>query len=300
MQVSTKIFNKQSVETFSDLTRQIQKKQEQVAAGKELTKPSDDPVRSTRVMVVKEQQAQNAQYLRNIDISYVKLGLTESALEQASNLATRAYELAVQARSDTNAGSRSVIAIELKGIRESLRELANSSDASGRSIFGGFKIGTPPFTVDNSGNTLFTGDRGVHSVRIAPSMELQTTIDGASAFERSPSSSGGYVSIFSLMDTMVSKLEQGTASNLPIDDLKNAASHLADQRAFIGSQMNKADNQRQVLENRNLVLTRNISDMEDADLGKIVTDLQSLLLNKDIAQKTFSRISQLSLFDYLS
>ena len=160
MQVSTKIFNKQSVETFSDLTRQIQKKQEQVAAGKELTKPSDDPVRSTRVMVVKEQQAQNAQYLRNIDISYVKLGLTESALEQASNLATRAYELAVQARSDTNAGSRSVIAIELKGIRESLRELANSSDASGRSIFGGFKIGTPPFTVDNSGNTSFTGDRG--------------------------------------------------------------------------------------------------------------------------------------------
>ena len=34
MQVSTKIFNKQSVETFSDLTGQIQKKQEQVASGK--------------------------------------------------------------------------------------------------------------------------------------------------------------------------------------------------------------------------------------------------------------------------
>ena len=30
MQVSTKIFNKQSVDTFSDLTAQIQKKQEQV------------------------------------------------------------------------------------------------------------------------------------------------------------------------------------------------------------------------------------------------------------------------------
>ena len=58
MQVSTKLFNKQSVENFSDLTAQIQKKQEQVATGKHLTEPSDDPVKAGRVMVVKEQKAQ--------------------------------------------------------------------------------------------------------------------------------------------------------------------------------------------------------------------------------------------------
>ena len=86
MQVSTKIFNKQSVETFSDLTAQIQKKQEQVASGKELTKPSDDPVRATRVMIVEEQRAQNEQYLRNIDISSVKLSLTESASNKLRTL----------------------------------------------------------------------------------------------------------------------------------------------------------------------------------------------------------------------
>ena len=60
MQVSTKLFNKQSVENFSDLTAQIQKKQEQVATGKHLTEPSDDPVKAGRVMVVKEQKAKQA------------------------------------------------------------------------------------------------------------------------------------------------------------------------------------------------------------------------------------------------
>jgi flagellar hook-associated protein 3 FlgL len=64
--------------------------------------------------------------------------------------------------------------------------------------------------------------------------------------------------------------------------------------------MNKADLQLSQLESRTVTLTRNIGEMQDADLGKIVTELQSLLLNKEIAQKTFSRISQLSLFDYLS
>ena len=300
MQVSTKIFNKQSVETFSELTAQIQKKQEQVASGKELTKPSDDPVKAARVMVVKEQRAQNDQFLRNIDISYVKLSLTESALEQATNLATRAYELGIQARSDTNAGGRTALAIEIKGVLEGMRDLANATDASGRSIFGGFQVGSLPFTVDDAGTTKFVGDRGTHTVRISSSMELQTAVDGSTAFERVPAEAGGFTSVFSMLDSMVADLEAGSASDLPIDDLKNAISHFADQRAIVGSQMNKADNQRTLLENRNLILIENIGDMEDADLSKIVTDLQNLLVNKEVAQKAFSMISQLNLFDMIA
>lgn len=300
MQVSTKIFNKQSVETFSELTAQIQKKQEQVASGKELTKPSDDPVKAARVMVVKEQRAQNDQFLRNIDISYVKLSLTESALEQATNLATRAYELGIQARSDTNAGGRTALAIEMNGLLESMRDLANTTDASGRSIFGGFQVGSLPFTVDDAGTTKFVGDRGTHTVRISSSMELRTAVDGSTVFERVPAEAGGVTSVFSMLDSMVTDLEAGTASDLPIDDLKNAISHFADQRAIVGSQMNKADNQRTLLENRNLILTENIGDMEDADLSKIVTDLQNLLVNKEVAQKAFSMISQLNLFDMIA
>ena len=300
MQVSTKIFNKQSVETFSDMTGQIQKKQEQVATGKALTKPSDDPVKSNRVMIVESQLSQAEQHIRNIDISSVKLGLTESALEQVSNMLTRAYELSVQARSDSNAGGRPAIVVELEGLLDNIKDLANSSDASGRAIFGGFKIGDAPFSTDDSGNIQFVGDRGVHKVKISQSMNLQTTLDGSTVFERVPLESGQVGTVFSLMEGMITDLKSSDASSLPINDLKAAISHVADQRAFIGAQMNKADLQLNNLENRTATLTRNIGEMQDADLGKIVTELQSLLLNKEIAQKTFSRISQLSLFDYLS
>ena len=300
MQVSTKIFNKQSVEAFSDLTGQIQKKQEQVASGKEMTKPSDDPVKANRVMIVESQLSQANQYIRNIDISSVKLGLTESALDQVSNLLTRAYELSVQARSDAAAGSRPAVIVEMEGLLDNIKDLANSSDASGRAIFGGFKLGDTPFSTDVSGNTQYVGDRGVHKVKISQSMNLQTTLDGSTVFERVPLESGQMGSVFSLLEGMITDLKSGDATSMPINDLKSAIAHVADQRAFVGSQMNKADLQLNKLENRTATLTRNIGEMQDADLGKIVTDLQSLLLNKEIAQKTFSRISQLSLFDYLS
>lgn len=301
MQVSTKLFNKQSVENFSDLTAQIQKKQEQVATGKHLTEPSDDPVKAGRVMVVKEQKAQTEQYLRNIDLSYVKLGLTDGALDEVQNLLTRAYELGVQAATATNANARGTLATEMRGLLETIRDLSNATDASGRAIFGGFKVGAPPFTVKTDGSTSYGGDRGVHTVTISPSLKLQTSIDGSSVFERVPAADGnGYTSVFSMMTSMISKLEAGSGDDLPIDDLKSAVAHISDQRSVVGAQMNKADNQRQVLENRMQVLTENIGEMEDADLSKIVTDLQNLLVNKEIAQKTFARISQLSLFDMIA
>ena len=300
MQVSTKIFNKQSVETFSDMTSQIQKKQEQVASGKALTKPSDDPVKSNRVMIVESQLSQAEQHIRNIDISSVKLGLTESALGQVSNLLTRAYELSLQARSDSTASGRPAVVVELEGLLDNIKDLANSSDASGRAVFGGFKIGDAPFSTDASGNTQYVGDRGVHEVKISRSMNLQTTLDGSTVFERVPLESGQVGSVFSLLEGMITDLKSSDASSLPINDLRSAISHIADQRAFVGAQMNKADLQLSQLESRTVTLTRNIGEMQDADLGKIVTELQSLLLNKEIAQKTFSRISQLSLFDYMS
>ena len=175
MQVSTKLFNKQSVENFSDLTAQIQKKQEKVATGKHLTEPSDDPVKAGRVMVVKEQKAQTEQYLRNIDLSYVKLGLTDGALDEVQNLLTRAYELGVQGATATNANARPILATEMRGLLETIRDLSNATDASGRSIFGGFKIGDPPFTLKADGSTSYSGDRGVHTVTISPSLKLQKT-----------------------------------------------------------------------------------------------------------------------------
>ena len=300
MQVSTKIFNKQSVDTFSDLTAQIQKKQEQVASGKHLTKPSDDPVKAARVNTVKEQKAQAEQFIRNIDISSVKLSLSDSALDEATNLVTRIYELGIQGRSDTNASGRDSLIIEMEGLLDSLRSLANSTDASGRSIFGGFRIGDPPFEVNSANETIFVGDRGVHKVKISNQMELQTSVDGASVFERVSKKDGSVASVFTLVEEMISNLGSGNLNSLPIDDLKNAASHLADQRAFIGAQMNKADNQRALLENRMLALSTNIGELEDADLGKIITDLQGLLVNKEAAQKAFARISQLNLFDMIA
>ena len=298
MQVSTKVFNQQAIDTFDKMGGEIQQMQKKIATGKNIEKPSDDPVLAARASVLSDQLAQTEQYLRNIDVSYVKLGMADSVLEQTSNLMTRAYELAVRARSDTLASGRSAIIVELEGILDSIRDLANSKDANGGALFGGYKVEGNPFVMDAQGNTQYQGDRGTHTVKISDSLRMATTLDGATVFGRVQVSSG-HRSVFDMLDTLISDLKAGDASDLPISDLSDAVAHIADQRSLIGGEMNKAENHANLLANRKLLLTENIGDMEDADLAEIVTKLQSLMISKNAAQQAFTRISQMSLFEFL-
>lgn len=299
MKVSTKLFNSQSVQKMNNLTEEIQNSQQQIFTGKRITKPSDDPVSASMSLIVKDQLAKIDQYSRNIDLSEVKLKLADSALDQLTNLTTRVYELAIAARNQTNRDARNSIAIEVEGIRESILDLANSKDASGRSLFAGYQVNVQPFKEDKAGNVQYHGDRGVHRVSISETLELQTTVDGAEIFERIPTS-GGKKSVFDLIDELITNLADSENKMLPIDEMKIALSHFADKRALIGAEINKSAAQRSVLENRHTAMTENLGRIEDADLAEVVTKLQSLMLNKEASQQSFAMISRLSLFDYIS
>ena len=84
-----------------------------------------------------------------------------------------------------------------------------------------------------------------------------------------------------------------------VTDVQKATDHLSQQRAFLGAQINKAEHQKDSLDQRIIATSEKISDIDTADMAALVTKLQSLLLNKEAAQQAYAKISQNSLFDYL-
>ena len=84
-----------------------------------------------------------------------------------------------------------------------------------------------------------------------------------------------------------------------IKNVLSSIDHLGLQQAKLGAQMSKAEIQLDVIQSRKLAVTRDISAMGDADLAKLVTELQSQLTNRDAAQQAFAKIGQQSLFDYI-
>ena len=53
------------------------------------------------------------------------------------------------------------------------------------------------------------------------------------------------------------------------------------------------------LQRRQIIMSENLSQLEDADITKLVTELQTMLVNRDAATQAFAKIGQQSLFDFL-
>ena len=85
-----------------------------------------------------------------------------------------------------------------------------------------------------------------------------------------------------------------------LDELVTIQSHVSNQRAKVGARMNSAERLRDMLEERKILVGKDISDLEDADLAELVTDLQSKLTSQEASQKAFINITKLNLFDYIS
>ena len=76
--------------------------------------------------------------------------------------------------------------------------------------------------------------------------------------------------------------------------------HIANQRAKVGARMNSVERQEEIMIERKTLVEKDVSDLADADLSELVTELQSMMTTQQASQKAFVRISQLNLFDMIS
>ncbi len=83
-------------------------------------------------------------------------------------------------------------------------------------------------------------------------------------------------------------------------NLNASMEHLSLKQTFMAAQhTSKAQVQLEAIRARKLVIDRDIAKIGDADLAKLVTDLQAQLTNRDAAQQAFAKIGQQSLFDFI-
>ena len=299
MQISTKLFNQQTLDRLSDLHGEIQNRQARIATGKNVLHASDDPIAAANISVAKEQKQELARYLENIDRAKNKLELAEGAIEQTINILTRIYELTIQAENDVNSSSdRAAIKMEITQLKESMFDVVNAEDASGQALFAGYKVNQNAFAKDIDGKIQYMGDRGQNYLKIGANMTLSTGIDGATAFLRLPSEND-HKSVFRVIEAIENGFEDGNFPDLAISDLQRGIEHFSLQQTFIGAQLNKSNVQEEALQRRQIVMSENLSQLEDADLTKLVTELQTMLVNRDAATQAFAKIGQQSLFDYL-
>lgn len=193
MRVSTGMIYDAGVASIQRQTTALLHTQQQVASGRRILTPSDDPVAAARALEVEQARDTNAQYLANQKAAGESLGLVESNLTSAGNLLTRVRELAVQAgnASLTDSDRRSV-AVELRSRFDELLGIANATDATGQYLFSGYMGGTTPFSGAVGSGVGYAGDDGQRRLQVSASRQLAVSESGRDVFMRIRAGNGTF------------------------------------------------------------------------------------------------------------
>lgn len=156
MRVTEKMNQAQVLNNIQKNRSELTNLQNQAATGKRVTKPSDDPTSSAKILTNRTEARNLEQFDKGILNAKTFLESTESTLSQLGESLVRAKELAIQGASDTNGGTaREMISIEIGQIYNAVVEMANRRVGE-KYMFGGHKTLSQPFTRDGE----YHGDDG--------------------------------------------------------------------------------------------------------------------------------------------
>jgi flagellar hook-associated protein 3 FlgL len=193
MRVSTAQFQQRAVATILEQQTRLSETQSQVATGKRILRPADDPSAATRSLGLERELALTDQYQANSNLAARRLAMGENVLASVTDLLQRASELVVQGNNDSyGAQDRRAIAVELRARLDELLGLANTRDANGEYLFSGFQGNTQPFSQDGDGSFSYNGDQGQRHLHIGPGVKVAVTDSGADVFELIRSGNGTF------------------------------------------------------------------------------------------------------------
>lgn len=299
MRVSTNTLYDQGTRSMLQQQSSLLKLQQQLSSGKRIMTPSDDPIGAARAHELSQSLSLNTQYADNRNRAMDSLQQVESTLGNVTNVIQNIRTMAVAAGNPAFSDSeRHMMAVELRGHFEELLGLANTKDEQGNYLFSGFQGNTQPFVIDQTNNSVtYQGDAGQRLIQVSGSRQLPVSETGDAIFEP------GGQSLFTTVGDFVTALEAGGIPNGAVDtalqELDTALDNVLSKRAAIGSRMQEVDALQQIGEDIAVQYQQTLSRLQDLDYAQAISDMMRQQASLEAAQKTFTSVSGLSLFNMI-
>ena len=188
--ISTGMMFSQSVSLMMAKQAKLNHLEQQIATGSKIVTAKDDPVNAgaavglDRTLASLERMKLNGNNVQN------RLGVQENTLAQVGDMMGRINELTIYANNPALAAAdKQSMVTEIKAIRDNLLSLANSSDGTGRYLFGGTNDSNPPFA-QVGGSVVYSGDQTQRQVEVGPDTYVRDALPGSEIFLRIPTGDG--------------------------------------------------------------------------------------------------------------
>ncbi|MEW6723405.1 MAG: flagellar hook-associated protein FlgL [Bacillota bacterium] len=270
--------------------------QNQIASGRRIHAPSDDPVATVKVLEYRAIKADITQYKGNAEMGIEWLGIAGNALEQATQGMQRVRELAVAgASSSLPAGSREALALEVEQLREEMVQVA-STKYRDKYVFSGLLIDRPPFDASST----YQGDLNTVETEVAAGITVGIGLPGDGIFGTGATKAGK--SIFQVLDDLASDLRAGNhqlVGNARLAEVAEIEDTILSHQAIIGSRMNRLEKTIDRLTDTWLKVEDLLSRRQDTDIPAAVTELATLEAAYRSSLMSTARIIQPTLLEFL-
>jgi len=290
---------------LTSLNKSLQREtklQEQLADGKNIHRPSDDPVKSVRSLRYNTSLALNTQYTQNAQDAQSWMQTTDTAMQDLSSIMNSIKEKVVQASTGTNSQAAvQAIGADVDGLLNQIVNIGNTKIGD-RYVFGGQDDKTVPFT--RVGDVItYNGDNNKISMPIQPGVVSPTqdsvNLTGQDVFGANMSTLNDLIAIKQHLQTGTTA-DQQWLSDTGLSTLETDHDQMLQSHTQLGSRMSMYEMAENMLKNNNTTINQDVANNDDLDITKAITDLKTNETVYQTALQAGAKIMQKSLADFLT
>ncbi|HBN2075101.1 TPA: flagellar hook-associated protein FlgL [Escherichia coli] len=309
MRVTTQQTYVSMTQSFNNLSGSLAHVVEQMATGKEILQPSDDPIAATRITQLNRQQSAIEQYQSNIDSASAGLSQQESILDGVNNSLLAVRDDLLEAANGTNtADSLASLGQDIESLTESMVAALNYQDEDGHYVFGGTINDQPPIVaVDDDGDGVtdsysYQGNSDHRQTTVSNGVEVDTNVAASDFF-------GSNLDVLNTLNSLSQELQnpdvdpadpqvQSDIQNA-VDVVDTASDNLNASIASLGETQNTMSMLSDAQTDISTYNDELIGSLQDLDYGPASITFTGLEVAMEATLKTYSKVSELNLFSVL-
>ncbi|MGE8502987.1 MAG: flagellar hook-associated protein FlgL [Pseudomonas sp.] len=290
--------------SMSASSAELGKLMQQMATGKRILLPSDDPIASVRVLRVQREEASLEQFRKNIANVSGSLSTQEANLKSSSDAMLNVRDLLLWAANGSNTSEDlSAMAGELSIIEDTIFSFANVRDEEGRYLFSGTLSDTPALSFDAATQTYsLTGNDKHRQAAVANGVLVDENVTAASVY-------GAGVGMLNQLRDLINTLQDPALDvtdpavrqqiTATLDALDETHGRVLGSITELGGRQNALTLLSDSNEDVSLVNQKIEGELSRLDYAGATIDLNDYQLALGATQKTYLKINQMSLFSLL-
>ncbi len=297
MRISDTQFSQMMLQSLESNNAGLGKVMQQMATGDRLTKLSDDPMASIRLLNLDREGSAINQYRSNIANVKSTLSSQEVHLDNVNESLQSMRELALWgANGSLSSEDRTGIIVELESLRNAIASSFNAQDEEGLYLFSGTKSDTAAVSTA-TGSYVLEGNADKRVVTVAKGVTMESNMTAAEILDL-----GGGSNVLNDLDALIAEFRNPTANfrttvDASITAIDATHENVLSAMARMGGNQNNLEMLNNAHSENKLFVDKVNSDLSALDYAEASVRLSNYMVALEATQASYVKIQGLSLFD---